>query len=137
MWKENAEGRDSGRLSSMGVSMWSKSSITTEKGEIKMRRIRLSLGRERMMVRKSLQIDRIKRDKIMNNSFYGRLGGSKRTSIPTQNKEMYEIPNEKRVENPAPWSPTFYGSDRRRRLENHLAKVSDDCSSFSQSESTD
>lgn len=47
-------------------------------------------------------------------------------------KERKNMTKRMSAENPAPWTPTFYGADRNERLENHLAKVSDDSLPFSE-----
>jgi len=46
-------------------------------------------------------------------------------------KERKNMTKRMSAGNPAPWSPTFYGADRKERLENHLTKVSADCLPFS------
>lgn len=47
-------------------------------------------------------------------------------------KERKNMTKRMSAENPAPWSPTFYGVNRKERLENHLTEVSDDSLPFSE-----
>ena len=46
-------------------------------------------------------------------------------------KERKNMTKRMSAENPAPYTPTFYGADRKERMERYLTEVSDDSLPFS------